>query len=283
MKAGARWNTANDALGLRFGDEVEPGHEILADPELARVLGRRTCREYSSAPVPSDLVDALLRPAFSASSKSDYQQTSVIKVEDPGRRSDLAGLVPSMPWIGVSPVFLVFCADARRLERICAMRSHPEPNINLEAFFNASIDAALVMQTFILAAERVGLGCCPISVIRNHLSEVVQILSLPPGVIPVAGLCFGFPARAGHVSMRLPLAITAHTNAYDDSGLEELIEAYDRRRAARHATPREKQRDATRFGYLDFYGWSEDKARQAGAGEGGGFGQAVRAHGFTLE
>jgi FMN reductase [NAD(P)H] len=106
MKAGARWNTANDALGLRFGDEVEPGHEILADPELARVLGRRTCREYSSAPVPSDLVDALLRLAFSASSKSDYQQTSVIKVEDPGRRSDLAGFVPSMPWIDVSPVFL---------------------------------------------------------------------------------------------------------------------------------------------------------------------------------
>ena len=126
--------------------------------------------------------------AFSASSKSDYQQASVIKVEDPGRRADLAGLaiVPSMPWVGLSPAFLMFCADAPRLERICTLRAHPQPNINLEAFFNASVDAALVLQTFILAAERVGLGCCPISVIRNHLSAVVQILSLPAGVIPVA-------------------------------------------------------------------------------------------------
>jgi hypothetical protein len=72
-------------------------------------------------------------------------------------------------------------------------------------------------------------------------------------------------------------------NAYDDSGLEELVDAYDRRRAARHATPREKQRDPLRFGYVEFYGWSEDKARQAAAGEGSGFGHAVRAHGFTLE
>jgi nitroreductase len=273
----------NDALASRFGEATESSHEILDDPELLRLLDRRTCREYSSAPVPSDLMDALLYVAFSASSKSDYQQASVIKVEDPSRRADLARLVPSMPWIGLSPAFLVFCADARRLERICAFRAHPQPNINLEAFFNASIDAALVMQTFILAAERLGLGCCPISVIRNHLSAVVEVLSLPPGVIPVAGLCVGFPAAAGHVSMRLPLAATAHTNAYDDSGLEELVDAYDRRRAARHATPREKQRDPLRFGYVEFYGWSEDKARQAAAGEGSGFGHAVRAHGFTLE
>jgi nitroreductase len=274
---------ANDALSLRFGDEVVPGHKTLQDPVLMRLLGRRTCREYSSSPVPSDLVDALLCIAFSASSKSDYQQTSVIKVEDPTRRADLARLMPSMPWIGLSPAFLVFCADARRLERICALRAHPQPNMNLEAFFNASIDAALVMQTFILAAERVGLGCCPISVIRNHLAAVVQLLSLPPGVIPVAGLCLGFPAAAGHVSMRLPLAVTSHTNAYDDSGLEELVDDYDRRRAARHATPREKQRDPARFGYVEFYGWSEDKARQAASGEGSGFGDAVRAQGFTLE
>ena len=274
---------AKDALGLRFGEEIKSHHEIFGDPELIRLLGRKTCREYSSAPLPSDLVDALLRVAFSASSKSDYQQASVIKVEDPGRRADLARLVPSMPWVGLSPAFLVFCADARRLERICTLRAHPQPNINLEAFFNASVDAALVLQTFILAAERVGLGCCPISVIRNHLSTVVQILSLPAGVIPVAGLCLGYPAASGHVSMRLPLAITTHTNAYDDSRLAELVDAYDRRRAARHSTPREKQRDATRFGYVEFYGWSEDKARQAAAGEGSGFGHAVRGHGFTLE
>ena len=95
--------TVVEALESRFGDEVEAADEIFSDPELIRLLGRRTCREYGPAQVSSDLVDALLRVAFSASSKSDYQQASVIKVEDPGRRADLAALVPSMPWIGRSP------------------------------------------------------------------------------------------------------------------------------------------------------------------------------------
>ena len=236
--------TVVEALGSRFGDEVEAADEIFSDPELIRLLGRRTCREYGPAQVSSDLVDALLRVAFSASSKSDYQQASVIKVEDPGRRADLAALVPSMPWIGRSPAFLVFCADARRLARICALRAHPQPNANLEAFLNASVDAALVMQTFILAAERVGLGCCPISVVRNHLSRVAKILSLPSGVIPVAGLCVGYPVAPGHVSMRLPLAVTTHTDAYDDTRLSELVDAYDH--GEQLAMPRRERNSAMR-------------------------------------
>ena len=65
--------------------------------------------------------------------------------------------------------------------------------------------------------------------------------------------------------MRLPLAVSTHTDAYDDTRLSELVDAYDQRRAARHATPREKQSDAEILGYADFYGWSEDKARQAAA------------------
>jgi nitroreductase len=61
-----------------------------------------------------------------------------------------------------------------------------------------------VLQTFILAAETVGFGCGPISVIRNHADAVAAILQLPEKVFPVAGLCLGYPAAAGHISMRLP-------------------------------------------------------------------------------
>ena len=61
------------------------------------------------------------------------------------------------------------------------------------------------------------------------------------------------------------------------------IDGYDQRRECRHATPREKQRNTAAFGYSDEYGWSEDKARHAMAGEGDRFGAAVRASGFKLD
>jgi len=270
-------------LRARFGDEAGLAPDLADVPWLRQVLMRRTHRRYAERPVPEPLLRLLLATAFSASSKSDFQQGSVIRVEDRHRRDRLAALVPDMPWIGNAPVFLVFCGDAHRLERVGELRGHRQENGKLEGFFNAAIDAALVLQTFILAAETVGLGCCPISVIRNHAEAAAEILGLPDKVFPVAGLCVGYPALAGHISMRLPLEVTVHTDHYDDQPLAEAIEAYDRRRDTRYSLPREQQRSPENFGYASFYGWSEDKARQATQAEGQGFSSYLRARGFTFD
>jgi nitroreductase len=244
---------------------------------------RRTHRRYAERPVPEALLRLLLGTAFSASSKSDFQQASVIWVRDRQRRDRLAALVPDMPWVGNAPEFLVFCGDAHRLGRIGELRGHINENGKLEGFFNAAIDAALVLQTFILAAETTGLGCCPISVLRNHADAVAEILGLPDKVFPVAGLCVGYPAAAGHVSMRLPLEATVHIDRYCDQRLGEAVEAYDRRRNARYSLPREQQRSPDVFGYAPFYGWSEDKARQAAQPEGQSFPAFLRKRGFSLD
>src|SRR5207302_2495890 len=231
------------------------------EPLLRRMLMRRTRRRYADRAVPDSLVRLLLAAAFSASSKSDFQQASVIWLKDRARRDRLAALFPDMPWIGAAPVFLVFLGDPRRLERIGELRGHPQDNGALEGFFNAAVDAALALQTCVLAAETLGLGTCPISVLRNHIKAVGEILVLPDKVFPVAGLCLGYPAQAGFVSMRLPLEATVHIDRYDDSGLAAAVDGYDRRRDSRHSI-KDRQRAPERFGTTEFYGWSEDKARQ---------------------
>ena len=266
----------------RFGTSFDEDMGTLA-PVLERILSRRTHRSYAAQAVTESLLRTLIAAALSASSKSDYQQVSVLIVNDADKRRTIADLIPAMPWIGAAPAFLIFCADARRMRRVSELRGHPSANANLEAFFNASVDAALTMQTFILAAEAVGLGCCPISVIRNHLETICPLLELPPGVLPVAGLCVGYPAVRGHVSLRLSPAVTVHVDRYDDAALAAEIEAYDRRRDARHAIPPEKQRANQKYGTVAFYGWSEDKARQLADGEGNSFGAFVRKHGFNLD
>ena len=267
----------------RFGEETEPMPDLPDLPWMRQTLMRRTHRSYAELPVPEALLRLLLGTAFSASSKSDFQQAAVIWVRDRQSRDRLAALVPDMPWVGKAPEFLVFCGDAHRLERIGELRGHINENGKLEGFFNTAIDAALVLQTFILAAETSGLGCCPISVLRNHADAVADILVLPAKVFPVAGLCVGYPAAAGHVSMRLPLEATVHIDHYDDQRLAEAVDAYDRRRDARYSLPREQQRSPDVFGYASFYGWSEDKARQAVQPEGQSFPTFLRRRGFSLD
>ena len=276
-------SASSDAIARRFGDGG-PACEGAEDNDvIRRVLSRKTVRRYSDRIPSEDLLDLLVASALSASAKSDFQQASILRVRDPQKRAAIGALFPSMPWIGISPVFFVFLGDARRLQRIGELRGKPVQNGTLEGFFNASIDAALAMQTMIICAESVGLGVCPISVIRNEVDKVADVLGLPDLVFPVAGLCLGYPSGEGFISLRLPRGVTTHADRYDDSALAAGIDDYDRRRNAIHAIPKEQHRSNAEFGEAAFYGWSEDKARQAAKAEGAAFPPYLRAHGFSFD
>ena len=46
----------------------------------------------------------------------------------------------------------------------------------LDAFFNTVTDTAMVLQNFIIAAEAAGLGCCPISAVREFTEQVAKFI-----------------------------------------------------------------------------------------------------------
>ncbi|HKA41758.1 MAG TPA: nitroreductase family protein, partial [Burkholderiales bacterium] len=213
--------------------------------------------------------------------KSDLQQADIIHVADRVIRQGIVDTIHDMPWIMDAPVFLVFCANNRRIRQVGEWRGKPFANEHLDHFMNAAVDAGIVMMSFIRAAEAAGLGTCPISHVRNHAELTSRVLELPEGMFPVAGLCVGYPAEEGRITPRLPLEVTVHMDRYDESGLRERIEAYDRRRHA--VLPYRKQRDARRYGAADFYGWSEDKARQCSVSERADFGAFIRKQGFSLK
>ena len=268
-------------LKARFGSapalaQAPPGADV-----LAAMANRRVIRRYTTAPVDPMLVETLCAVALSAPSKSDLQQADIVIVSDKSQRAKLEALLPDNPWVQAAPVFLVFCANNRRHRLLFDWRGRPFINDHLDPFFNASVDAGIVLATFIAAADRVGLGSCPISAIRNHAAQVSDILGLPPHVFPAAALGVGWPSFEGVMSPRLGLDVTIHRDRYDESGLKEKVAAYDRRRET--VQPYKSQRFSERFGKSDEYGWSEDKARQYSVPERADFGAFVRAKGFKLD
>jgi nitroreductase/FMN reductase [NAD(P)H] len=249
---------------------------------LARLLARRTHRQYTDQPIDDDLFDVLLACGLSASSKSDLQQASIVVVDDADKRAQIASWIPSMPWLANAPRLLVFCGDHSRLRIASDMRNKPFPNDNVDQFMNAAVDAALVMQTFTLAAESVGLGCCPISEVRSYIDALSELLALPDHVFPIAALCVGYPSREGFVSMRLPTSLTVHRDQYDASARAAKIDAYDQRRDQRFSIPQANQKETDRFGVADFYGWSEDKTRQYSTPQRPDFLVYLKARGFAM-
>jgi len=269
------------ALFERFGERLEIDADLAGIDEIARISTHRVHRRYLAREISPQLMRLLCACALSAPSKSDLQQADIVVVRDKSKIEAIADLLPEMPWLRETAVFLVFLANGRRLSKICQMRDKPFPNDHLDLLFNATVDAAIVMTTFLRAAEAVGLGCCPISVIRDHAAVVSELLALPDKVIPVAGMCLGWPAEEGRISPRLSLGTTVHEDRFADDNLDAAINAYDHRRAA--IRPYRGQREPQRFGQSDFYGWSEDKARQYAVPLRTDFGAFVRSKNFRLD
>ncbi len=269
------------ALSTRFGErlEIDPGLSGL--DELARIAEHRVHRRYLAREVTPELLRLLCACALSAPSKSDLQQADILVVRDRAKIKAIGALLPEMPWVCDAPVFLVFLANGGRLPQISRMRGKPFPNDHFDLVFNATVDAAIVLATFLRAAEAVGLGCCPISVIRDHAATVSEMLALPEKVIPVAGMCLGWPAEKGGITPRLSLETTVHEEGFAKKDVSAELENYDRRRAG--VWPYRNQRDTERFGRAEFYGWSEDKARQYAVPLRADFGAFVRAKGFHFD
>lgn len=268
-------------LDARYCDA--PTASGLRDPNgtLTAMAARGSCRRFQDKPVPPDLVEALSAVALAAPSKSDLQQRDIVLLTKAADRQRLAALVTGQPWVADAPMIVVFCGNNRRQRLLHDWHDVPFANDHLDAFFNAAVDAGVALGAFVTAAEAAGLGCCPISAVRNEATAVSDMLKLPDHVFPVAGLALGYPAAQPDVSKRLPLAATVHHDRYAEGGLQDSIRQYDAQRHA--AQPYAQHRFEDSFAAPDIYGWSDDKVRQYSRPEREAFGDFIRAKGFKLD
>ncbi len=270
-----------DLLAARYGQASRnTGYEMPA--AVAALLDRRVTRKYRADPVEDGLLDTLLACAQSAPSKSDLQQYSVVVMRDPARIKRIADWIGTMDWIASAPVFLVWCGDMRRGQRVCDMHSIPHANNNLDTFMNTAVDCALAMAQFMAAADAAGLGTCPISYLRSHIERVTPLLGLPAGVFPVAGLTVGWPEARRHTSMRLPASVVVHRERYDDSRLAAGVSAYDEARRAREPIHPDGLKNHDIYGPRDNGTWSLNVARQLSVPERFGFSAYLKTRGFDL-
>lgn len=268
------------SLDQRFGDAPNVP-EGAANAVLGSMAARGSCRRFADSPISDDLLQTLCAVALSSPSKSDLQQRDIVVVRSEEKRRKLTSLVEDQTWVSSAPVLLIFCGNNRRQRLLHKWKNVPFANDHLDAFFNAVGDAAIALGTFVTAAEAIGLGCCPISAVRNEPLAVSNLLSLPDHVFPFAGLAVGYPVDPPSVSQRLPLKVTCHWDIFNEDGIGETIESYDVQRE--ELQPYTAQRYAPVFGTAERYGWSEDKVRQYSVQERADFGRFIRSKGFNLD
>ena len=263
------------ALQDRFGEHLAVPDQTQGLNTLASLAEHRVCRDYLDQRVDEDLLRLVMACGLSAPSKSDLMQVDIVTVTQPSHRDEIADLIPKMEWIRTAPVFLVICGNGRRLRQVSSLANTEFGNDHLDAFFNPSVDAGLVLGFLLAAVDAAGLGGCPISVIRDHSRRVSEILKLPELVFPVCGLTIGWPTQKSRgISARLPLSLTVHQDSHDDSDFAEEIAGYDERRG---------RLDGWDPASPKFRGWSQGKAEMYSTPQRTDFGEFIRSKGFNLD
>lgn len=190
------------------------------------LLNRRSIRKYSSQNIPKTLLDSLLAESFRSSTMGGMQLYSVIVTRDAEIKAKLSPAHFEQPMIKEAPVVLTFCADFHRFSLWCEQR-HANPGYNnLLSFYNASIDALLVAQSFSLLAEEAGLGICYLGTTTYNPQQIIDILQLPKLVFPVTTITVGYPNENLPQTDRLPIEGLTHEETYHDYSAKEIDDLY---------------------------------------------------------
>ena len=268
----------------RYGKKTDQNFsKIDITPLINSIISRASVRKFSKKNISKELLTLLLTAAQSAPSKSNLQQYSIMVIQNQSLKNEISKLIGDTKWALTAPVFLLFLADIRRNIKITNHKGYNHKNNNVDTFMNGVIDSALSMQSMISASESIGLGICPISMIRNIIEEVKNLCKLPKGVFPIAGLALGWPDEKSPVSIRLPQDIVTHYNTYNEKNLMNKINQYDERVFKVAPIERNKQRHVDIYGVAKKGTWSENISRQLSVAERKDFKKWLKNHGFSLE
>lgn len=219
----------HDPLAERYGHAQA---FALAESDVIRhILQHRSVRAFDDKPLPANTVPTLVAAAQSGSSSSNLQVWSVVAVQDPEHKRQLAVWANDQDFIRQAPLFLVWLADLSRVRKVADMPEGVELDGTnyLESVILASVDTAIAAQNAVLAAQALGLGAVYVGAIRSHVRAIADNLKLPPYVYPVFGMAIGHPAadRPSFVRPRLPQSAVLHHEYYDAAAQPAAAATYN--------------------------------------------------------
>lgn len=186
------------------------------------ICQHRSIRAYKSTPLTQAQIDTIVTAAQSASSSNFLQCATIIRITDSDKREKLAHYTGDQCYVKQAPEFWVFCADFNRHFQI-------DPTIPLERaeqLLVGCIETALMAQNAVIAAESLGLGIVYIGGLRNNIDNVTELLAIPKYVLPLFGLCIGYPDQHPEIKPRLPKPLVFFENQYQSID-KTLLAQYD--------------------------------------------------------
>ncbi len=191
---------------------------------LDLLLGRRSVRAFDGRPVDAEARDLILRAAMRAPTAGNMMLYSIVEVASQAAKDRLAVSCDHQPFIAKAPLVLLFLADYQRwYDYYGAAGSAPVAHPEEADLLIACCDALVAAQTSVVAAESLGIASCYVGDIIENYEVHRELFDLPPYVLPICLLCYGYPAeRRGEPVSRFDPRFIVFRDRYHRLAPEEL-------------------------------------------------------------
>lgn len=193
------------------------------------IFKHRSIRRFKSTPIPEEELRELLEAASRASTCGNMQLYSLVVTRDKAMREKLLPCHFGQQMVVEAPCVVTICADVHRFSMWCRQRDAEPAYDNFAWFLTAATDALLAAQNLALAAEERGLGICYLGTTLYTAGDIVRVLNLPKGVLPVTTLVLGYPDEKPELTDRLPLDAVVHFETYNGYTAAEIDELWAER------------------------------------------------------
>lgn len=193
------------------------------------LLKHRSIRKFKSTPIPEEELREMLEAATRASTCGNMQLYSLVVTRDKAMREKLLPCHFGQQMVVEAPCVVTVCADVHRFSMWCEQRDAEPAYDNFAWFLTATIDAMLAAQNLVVAAEADGLGVCYLGTTIYTAGEIVKVLNLPKGVLPVTTIVLGYPDEKPALTDRLPQDAVVHFERYNDYTEAEIDELWAER------------------------------------------------------
>ena len=241
---------------------------------IKTITNHVSVRRFKATPLSDDLLEMLKEAMRRGPSSSALQTYTIVLIQSPETKKTLQKYAGQQAFIMECPLVIVACADLRRVQNITLTRDYPYRASDLRTFITSIEDLTIALQNASLAAQSLGLGTVMLGGVLNGSREIAALLTLPQRVVPILGLCMGYPAE-DQVDMelrpRLPRQVVFHEERFSltDSGEQELLTQHDAEVVARRYYEGRRipitavSRVQTKDNVPDTaYGWTEHVARK---------------------
>ena len=193
------------------------------------LLNHRSIRKYKSTPIPDEVLSEMLVAASRASTCGNMQLYSLVVTRDKAVREALLPCHFGQQMVVEAPCVITVCADIHRFSMWCEQRDAEPAYDNFAWFLTATIDAMLAAQNLIISAESNKLGICVLGTTIYTAGEIVKVLNLPKGVVPITTIVVGYPDEKPSLTDRLPMDGIVHFEKYREYTAAEIDELWAER------------------------------------------------------